>query len=109
MLNRLKAKDIRVAVKRDDGVEYLKEHFGFGTNEEVYIAIRHVLPAEADSIISKMSKKHKRVKRRVAPVAQDNTSVNVLLVKQCDPKIAQMEAILHSVNNPRGWAMGRSF
>lgn len=109
MLNRLRAKDIRVAVKRDDGVEYLKEHFGFVTNEEVYLAIRQVLPAEADSIISKMSKKHKRVKRRVNSAAQEPASVNVLLVKQYDPKIAQMDAILHSMNDTRGWMMGRRF
>ena len=109
MLNRVRAKDIRVAVKRDDGMEYLKEHFGFTTNEEVYIAIRQVLPAEADSIISKMSKKHKRVKRRVTSATQENPCVNVLLVKPCNPKFAQMDEILQSMNNPREWEVGRRF
>lgn len=106
MLNRLRAKDIRVAAKRDDGIEYLKEHFDFRTNEEVYIAIRQVLPAEADSIISKMSKKHKRVKRREANAATPASPINVLLVNQRNPQVEQIDEILQSMQNPREWLMG---
>lgn len=56
----IKSRDIRIAVKREDGVEYLMSRFGFSTKEELFECIRKAIPSEADSLIKRFEKKHKQ-------------------------------------------------
>lgn len=52
-------KDIHIALKRNDGVQYLMKHFGFTTEEELFKAIRRISPLGAEDFIRKLKKQRK--------------------------------------------------
>ena len=60
----MKSKDIYIALKRDECINYLMEQFGFSQKEELFEAIRKVTPSEAEDLIRKLEKKQKRSGRR---------------------------------------------
>lgn len=60
----MKSKDIHIALKRDDGINYLMERFEFSQKEELFEAIRKVTPSGAEELIRKLEKKQKRSGRR---------------------------------------------
>ena len=60
MASNITSKDIHLAAKRDNGVQYLMERFEFSSEEDLYECIRKIDPAEADSLIKKLKKKHKK-------------------------------------------------
>lgn len=60
----IKSRDIRIAVKREDGVEYLMNRFGLSNKEELFECIRRAIPSEADTLIKKFEKKHRQYTSR---------------------------------------------
>jgi len=60
----MKSKDIHIATKREDGINYLMERFEFSDKEELFEAIRKVTPSGAEELIRKLEKKQKRNGRR---------------------------------------------
>ena len=46
----MQAKDIHIALKREDGISYLMERFGFTSEEELFEVIRKVAPKGKDLI-----------------------------------------------------------
>lgn len=60
----MKSKDIHIALKRDDCINYLMERFQFSQKEELFEAIRKVTPSGAEDLIRKLERKQKRCERR---------------------------------------------
>jgi len=60
----MKSKDIHIAIKREDGINYLMERFEFSQKEELFEAIRKVTPSSAEELIRKLEKKQKRSGRK---------------------------------------------
>ena len=95
----IKSRDIRIAVKREDGVEYLMNRFGFSTKEELFDVIRKAIPSEADSLIRRFEKKHKQYLSRHENVQED---IQVALVDenaQSDEAIVaetQIDVVIHT-------------
>ena len=65
----MKSKDVFIALKRDDGINYLMERFEFSQKEELFEAIRKVAPSGAEDLIRKLEKKQKRSGRRDKAIA----------------------------------------
>jgi len=61
MVKRMTSKDIHLAVKRPDGLEYLMRRFSFQTVMDLESAIRHVSPAQAEDAIKTLRKKHSKL------------------------------------------------
>ena len=61
MVKRMTSKDIHLAVKRPDGLEYLMKRFSFQTVTDLESAIRHVSPSFAEEAIKKLQKKHSKL------------------------------------------------
>lgn len=78
----MKSKDIHIALKRDDGINYLMERFEFSQKDELFEAIRKVAPSGAEELIRKLEKKQKRSGRR------DKANVST---EPTDEKVAQPE------------------
>lgn len=57
-------KDIHIALKRNDGVQYLMKHFGFTAEEELFKAIRRISPLGAEEFIRKLKNKQKGAAKR---------------------------------------------
>lgn len=57
-------KDIHIAVKRNDGVQYLMKHFGFATEEALFEEIRRISPLGAEEFIRKLKNKQKGAAKR---------------------------------------------
>lgn len=79
----MKSKDIHIALKRDDGINYLMERFEFSQKEELFEAIRKVAPSGAEDLIRRLEKKQKRSGRR------DKASASS--TEPTDEKVAQTE------------------
>lgn len=60
----MKSKDIHFAVKKDDGISYLMERFGFQEKDDLFDAIRRVTPSGAEELIRRLEKKEKCLQRR---------------------------------------------
>lgn len=57
-------KDIHIAVKRNEGVQYLMKHFGFATEEALFEEIRRISPLGAEEFIRKLKNKQKGAAKR---------------------------------------------
>lgn len=69
----MKSKDIHIATKRKDGINYLMERFDFSDKAELFEAIRKVTPVGAEDLIRKLEKKQKKARR---DKGKANASVN---------------------------------
>lgn len=73
-------KDLHLAAKRDDGIAYLMERFGFLQQEQLFETIRKVSPSNANQFIKKLESKKKRYSKRnqtngnVASLEEENTT-----------------------------------
>jgi len=59
-INVLTTRDIHIAVKKNDGINYLLNRFSFGTEDLLFQAIRKVSPSNAESFIKDLKKKQKK-------------------------------------------------
>lgn len=60
----LKVKDIHIALKRNDSIDYLMERFTISSKEELFEDIRRIAPARSEEFIRKLEKKQKFIDRR---------------------------------------------
>ena len=56
-LKTLTSKDIHIAVKRNDGVQYLMTRFSFETEDDLFQAIRRVISKGSDKLINTLTSK----------------------------------------------------
>lgn len=94
----IKSRDIRIAAKREDGVEYLMKRFGFSTKEKLYERIRKILPSEADALIKNFDKKHRQyiTRQENARIPQEPAKEDVKFEKPADFQ-EQIEVVIHNV------------
>ena len=50
-------KDLHIAIKRNDGMEYLLSKFAFSEETELFEAIRKIVPVKAEEFIKILKKK----------------------------------------------------
>ena len=53
----LTSKDLHIAIKRNDGMEYLLNKFSFREECELFEAIRKIVPAKSEEFIKILKKK----------------------------------------------------
>ena len=83
------SKHLYAATKRDDGMSYLMNKFGFSEEEELFEAIRKVSPSNADDFISKLQKKQKKFAQRAknheeVAVGNESDIQPELIVQTCE-------------------------
>ncbi len=69
----LKTKDVHIALKRDDCINYLLERFDFQQREELFEAIRKITPSGAEDLIRKLEKKQRKQRRCICQVKNGPT------------------------------------
>lgn len=82
----IKSRDIRIAIKREDGVEYLMKRFDFSTKEELFDCIRKAIPSEAETLIKRFEKKHRQYISRHDSI-QNSQKVSENLSAESDENI----------------------
>lgn len=58
------SKAFHLAVKRDDGIDYLMIRFYFTTEEDLFRAMRRIDPMYAEGHIKALKKKRRRIQKR---------------------------------------------
>lgn len=61
--NVLTSRDVHIAMKKEDGIQYLMDRFGFETSDILFQTIRKVTPSNADAFIKSLKKKQKKSTR----------------------------------------------
>lgn len=85
-------KDIHIAVKRNDGVQYLMKHFGFATEEALFEEIRRISPLGAEEFIRKLKNKQKGAAKRKMKSKEKNLAKKATEVAKTDEVEEQPEA-----------------
>ena len=81
-------KDLHIAIKRNDGMEYLLSKFAFSEETELFETIRKIVPVKAEEFIKILKKKQKKFGPKVKNIQiqvlpEDmNTEVSVEVVEQ---------------------------
>lgn len=70
MQKKITTKDIHLAFKKKNSIEYLIKKFQFSDKEELYDAIRKITPTGADSFIRKLETRQKSNERQGEPTKQ---------------------------------------
>lgn len=70
IMTTMKPKDIHIALKRNDSIEYLTKKFQYSDKEELYQAIRKISPAGAEVLIRKLESRQKISTRKSSTVPQ---------------------------------------
>ena len=58
------SKDFHLAVKREDGIDYLMTRFYFTTEEDLFKAMRRIDPTYAEGHIKELKKKRRWIRKR---------------------------------------------
>ena len=93
----IKSRDIRIAVKREDGVDYLMNRFGLSTKEELFECIRRAIPSEADTLIKKFEKKHRQYTNRHENAQNSHEPVVIQSVENTEEQTEEhIEVVVHT-------------
>lgn len=93
----IKSRDIRIAVKREDGVDYLMNRFGLSTKEELFECIRRAIPSEADTLIKKFEKKHRQYTSRHENAQNSQEPVVIQSVENTEEQTEEhIEVVVHT-------------
>lgn len=61
----MRSKDVHIALKKNNGIEYLMKKYGFSSAEELYDGIRKISPLGAEEMIRNLEKRnHKKENRK---------------------------------------------
>ena len=89
------SKDLHIAVKRNDGVEYLISRFGIPDEETLFETVRKIVPLKAEDFIKVLKKKQKQLSKKRNKNSEEVDSSS--MVQSSEEQEQNMELFIQDV------------
>lgn len=84
-------KDVHIALKRDDCVDYLMHRFDFSNREDLFESIRKIIPVGSAEIIRKLEKRQKKLNKKNTPATAESEMDIATSKEECSSETSTEE------------------
>jgi len=86
-MRQMSAKDLHIAIKRQDGMAYLQKRFGIDTREALFDMIRRIVPDHCEYFIKELTKNQR--KKRTHIISQPDQVVETIASESQEPETVE--------------------